>query len=835
MALFAACRMKTFARLISDELGVRVQLKGKQILARDGKPPVIVLPVMEYASEEVMRAIRGFALHEAGHVRWSDFRVCRELRSFSEKELHNAIEDEWIENRLEKVFPGGREMLLDAHKEGLELVNGAPENLPERSWLAPEARPDVLEQFKHGLKAKYLQENPGACVADVENAAAKTVEAVPEDQIKSLAARLELRRAALCWLYRKRGYDKWVNLREWDSHPWKPVFDSETVERARNSWEALDQARRILSRLGITDALPGDKRPVEELSVLADKAKAARQAARDARGKLREARGEMARAVQAEMDASAEQAALDAAREAHELARSAAERLTRKAERASERTTAARERLDRALARLDELKKRLEACQDADQAQRLRERIAKTETLVARRQERLSERQRQESVARHDLEQAQRALSDAEERLRDAERAHSAHKKATWENAQSERAEELDRLAAEHKDAKTNADAAKAEWQRVSGELRARDEKIEQPIQSGVRDEIVRRAWEKHRGRSVEDDMATLTPEDVRLDQTPVGVPDFSSPARAYTVADRTMDRIDKLCATPQSDVDHKAALHEQAELIQQLVASLKRLHSPVQSRVKVNVERGRLDAKRLFRVGMALRGAPVDARRVWKTVVNKPDPKVAVTLLLDCSGSMTNAEHGGKSRIQVAIRAATVLTAALRELCIPHEILGHTTSYVLRKPGEKPDLESFSRFAPFRGYVFKGFTENADASPLFASFEMHENLDGEALLWAAKRLEARPEKTRLLVVISDGLPSATDSNIGELERHLLGVCRTLEAREGEGVHLCGIGVGVERVREFYRNVEVIQDVAELPGALVGMVERVLVGVGTLG
>ncbi len=117
----------------------------------------------------------------------------------------------------------------------------------------------------------------------------------------------------------------------------------------------------------------------------------------------------------------------------------------------------------------------------------------------------------------------------------------------------------------------------------------------------------------------------------------------------------------------------------------------------------------------------------------------------------------------------------------------------------------------------------------------LFAPFEMAENLDGEAVLWAAKRLDARPERTKILVVISDGLPAASDSNVGELERHLLTGCRTLEAREDEGVFLHGIGIGVERVREFYRNAEVIQEVAELPGAVVGVVERVLVGVGTLG
>lgn len=55
-----------------------------------------------------------------------------------------------------------------------------------------------------------------------------------------------------------------------------------------------------------------------------------------------------------------------------------------------------------------------------------------------------------------------------------------------------------------------------------------------------------------------------------------------------------------------------------------------------------------------------------------------------------------------------------------------------------------------------------------------------------------------------------------------------------IEAREGGGVHLCGVGIGEERVRAFYQNCEVIKEVADLPGALVGVVEGVVVG-GTMG
>lgn len=835
MALFSACRMKTFARLISDELGVKVVLKGKEILARDGHPPTIYLPAMEYASEEAIKAVTGFALHEAGHVRYSDFRACKEMRSFAEKELHNAIEDEWVEHKLEKVFPGAREMLLAAHREGLEIVHGQPESIREESWLSSDSKLEILEQFKNAAKAEFMCRNPSANEADAGKAAEEAATLLTDERIEQVAKRLELRRAALCWLYRKRGYDKFVKLpSDWDLHPWKKVFDEETATRAKDSWQALDQARAILKRLGIQDALPGDERRSEELQDLAEKAKAARQVFKDARHKLREARANIENAVRQQVETSSENAAFNDAQRAHKAARKNHDRMERKATRAAERTKMARERLDQTTKRLDALKERLEASKDEAEQAALQERIGRLEGVVSRRHERFMERRRRDEAAELERKMALGGLEEAEKRLQEAKTNLENVEAAARNDAMAEHGKELEKLEQEHEDAKKNSDEALDAWKKLALEIKARDADIEAPIQPGVREEVVRRAWERHRGQGVGEDVELLTPEDAREVRGKHGLPEFDGSARTYTVFDRSKDTVEKVRPTPQADADHKIALREQAALIDELVASLKRLHSPVQSRVNVNVERGRLDAKRLFRVGLALRGAPVDARKVWKTITTKPDPKVAVSLLLDCSGSMTKHEEGQPSRIKVAIRAAAALSAAMRELNIPHEILGHTTHLVNERKTPEPDLENFSRFAPFRGFTFKLFEENAEPCCLFSQFDMMENLDGEAVLWAARRLEARPEKTRVLIVVSDGLPSATHSNTGELERHLLTVCRTLEAQEEQGMHLHAIGIGEERVKSFYRNAEVIDDVSELPKAVMNVVERTMLGVGTM-
>ena len=118
-------------------------------------------------------------------------------------------------------------------------------------------------------------------------------------------------------------------------------------------------------------------------------------------------------------------------------------------------------------------------------------------------------------------------------------------------------------------------------------------------------------------------------------------------------------------------------------------------------------------------------------------------------------------------------------------------------------------------------------FSDKPSAS-VFSDFSMQSNLDGEAVSWAARRLAERREKAKLLIVVSDGMPCATLSNIAELERHLFTTAKRIEAREKNGLYLAALGIAEERVRKFYKNAEVIQSVGELPQAVLRIVERVM-------
>ncbi|HVZ28622.1 MAG TPA: hypothetical protein VG798_08220, partial [Rhizomicrobium sp.] len=97
----------------------------------------------------------------------------------------------------------------------------------------------------------------------------------------------------------------------------------------------------------------------------------------------------------------------------------------------------------------------------------------------------------------------------------------------------------------------------------------------------------------------------------------------------------------------------------------------------------------------------------------------------------------------------------------------------------------------------------------------------LKENIDGEALMWAYKRLMARPEQRKILMVISDGAPvddSTLSVNSGNyLERHLRRVIEEIENRSS--VELTAIGIGHDVTRYYQRAVTIV-DAEQLGGAM---------------
>ena len=103
----------------------------------------------------------------------------------------------------------------------------------------------------------------------------------------------------------------------------------------------------------------------------------------------------------------------------------------------------------------------------------------------------------------------------------------------------------------------------------------------------------------------------------------------------------------------------------------------------------------------------------------------------------------------------------------------------------------------------------------------------LKENIDGEALTWAHRRLLARPEQRRILIVVSDGTPmdeaTCAANGFEYLDGHLLAVARYVETRSP--VKLAAIGIGVD-VSQFYANATRISTIDELGPALTAKIGR---------
>ena len=226
-----------------------------------------------------------------------------------------------------------------------------------------------------------------------------------------------------------------------------------------------------------------------------------------------------------------------------------------------------------------------------------------------------------------------------------------------------------------------------------------------------------------------------------------------------------------------------------------------------------------------------------LDAGRLARVVANPPTPlsfkiekdtefrDTVVTLLLDNSGSMRGRP------ISIAAICADVLARTLERCQVKVEILGFTTvawkggksreawlnEYRPPQPGRLNDLRHIvykSADAPWR-------RTRDNLGLMMKEGLLKENIDGEALEWAHRRMLSRGEARKILMVISDGAP-VDDSTLSVnpanyLEKHLRDVIAMVEKRKA--VELLAIGIGHD-VTRYYERAVTITDVEQLAGAI---------------
>lgn len=227
------------------------------------------------------------------------------------------------------------------------------------------------------------------------------------------------------------------------------------------------------------------------------------------------------------------------------------------------------------------------------------------------------------------------------------------------------------------------------------------------------------------------------------------------------------------------------------------------------------NQKSGKIDGRALHRIATGdaniftkLRRAPVLSRDI--------------TLMVDCSSSMLNTPGSferlrarRRSRLWTAAQAACACSLLLDLIGVPNEVLAWTTSGFA-----DPDPD-YDRVTPLYHMVVKPSTKSFHAAQKnftrLALFEHSaDNIDGEALLWGAKRLALRARRSGaspLLIVFSDGEPYSFREQPAILSTHLRDCVRRIE---DAGVSTLGIGIQTDEVSHFYPRWATIESLSDM-------------------
>ena len=180
--------------------------------------------------------------------------------------------------------------------------------------------------------------------------------------------------------------------------------------------------------------------------------------------------------------------------------------------------------------------------------------------------------------------------------------------------------------------------------------------------------------------------------------------------------------------------------------------------------------------------------------------------PDMAISVLVDCSGSMSS--YG---RIEAAIKASILLYDFATGLDIPVAVAGHST------------YGDAVRYVTYADY------ERANTKDKYRICSMHPsgcNRDGCALEIAANLLSKRAEEVKLLIIISDGQPNHQSYGGEAAAKDIQSIVRRYRSK-GIEVIAAAIGSDKDKIKEIYGDGFVdIDDLSKLPRTLTAIVKK---------
>jgi cobalamin biosynthesis protein CobT len=226
---------------------------------------------------------------------------------------------------------------------------------------------------------------------------------------------------------------------------------------------------------------------------------------------------------------------------------------------------------------------------------------------------------------------------------------------------------------------------------------------------------------------------------------------------------------------------------------------------------------------------------------RVFRSREEHTCKDTAIELVIDCSGSMN-----GRGKIEVATQAAYALSMTLDRMQIAHEVIGFTTYYNSSKEYEKvyrnmyDELRKLGRHCYSRQDcivmpIVKDFNERitTEHKRRFAAMPhmrrgsqmFGNNIDGECIEIAARRLAKRSEARKVMIVLSDGAPAGQGNN-HEIQCHTKRVIESIE--KSSGMEIVGIGIASNAVKQFYTRNVVLNDIESLPAVVMNELKHAL-------
>lgn len=267
-------------------------------------------------------------------------------------------------------------------------------------------------------------------------------------------------------------------------------------------------------------------------------------------------------------------------------------------------------------------------------------------------------------------------------------------------------------------------------------------------------------------------------------------------------------------------DTDASAYIERKGKIKSSTLVMKNKLRRALIAKINRSWERGKedgiLDSSRLVR---AWQGDP----QVFKVREERDEHETAITLLIDLSGSMSG------TKASVATDVAIAFSECFEGTQMRYKIVGFHNSGGVRTYGHGQG--KFHRYEALQTLVFKDFDEQLRTVRGSVGKINHgvggNNSDFDFVANELAELNRRPEKRKVLFVLSDGHPACYSD--ASMDSHVKHIRNIIKEHERKGVECVGIGICDSAVKEIYTKNVVVNNVEELANKVFNQLTELLV------